>query len=181
MGALLNRREAKKTERGIALFHQALVFQRTIAHLKFHLAAVFGDDERVRSKKRPAMDAAEKIERAGILLVGLVGRIEKDEIDRLRQFAETLQHGSDASILQGKAATDLQRCDVLSKRGQRRLGVFGKPDVLGSAAERFDPNCPGAGVEVDKTAALEAWRKDIEKSFTQTIAGRTGPHATRSQ
>jgi len=110
------------------------MFKRAIAHGEFHLAAVFGNNERVRSKKCPAPDAAEKIKCAGIFVLRLVRRIEKDEVHRLRQFAEALQHSSDAAVFQGEAAANLQRGKILPKSSQRRFGVFGKPDVLCPAA-----------------------------------------------
>jgi hypothetical protein len=114
---LLNRRETKKAEGGIALLHQAFVFERTIEHRELHLTAVFGNDKRMRSKKCPATDAAEKIKRACIFVLGLVRRIEEDEVDRLRQFAEALQHGSHSTILQGETAANLQRGEILPKSG----------------------------------------------------------------
>ena len=180
MGALLNCRKAKKAKRGIPLLHQACVFKRTVPRSKFYLAAVFGNDERMRSENLPATDAAEKIKRSGIFVLGLVGRVEKDDVDRLRQLAEALQHGSDAAVFQGEAAVNLQRGKILPKSSQRSLRVFSKPDVLRTAAQRFDSNCPGSGIEIDEVAAIEARRKDIEEGFAQAIAGRTGLHATRS-
>ncbi len=150
-------------------------------HREFHLAAVFGNHKAMRSQYRPAADAAEKIKRAGIFVLGLVRWIEKDEIDRLRQFAEVLQHGSDATVFQGEAAANLQRGKILPKGGERRFGVFGKPHMLSTPAQRFDSNCSGAGVEIDEAAAIDARRKDIEEGFAQAIAGRTSPHAARGR
>ena len=86
------------------------------------------------ASSRPAGNAAEKIKRAGVFVLGLVRRIEKDEVHRLRQFAEALQHGSHTTVLQGEAAADLQRGEILPKSGERKFGVFGKPDVLRTAA-----------------------------------------------
>src|ERR1700738_213869 len=103
------------------------MFERTVARRKFYLAAVFGNDERMRSKRCPATNTAKKIKRAGIFVLGLVRRIEKDEVHRLRQFTEALQHGSDAAVFQGEAAANLQRRKILPKGGERRFGVFGKP------------------------------------------------------
>src|SRR5258708_5438815 len=110
------------------------MFERAIVRGEFCLAAVFGNHKRMRSKKHPAADAPEKIERAGTFVLSLVRRIEKDKVDRLRQFAESLQHRSDATVLQGEAAANLQCGEILPKSGERRFGVFGKPDVLGTAA-----------------------------------------------
>jgi hypothetical protein len=155
------------------------MFERTIAHGEFHLAAVFGNDERIWNKKRPTTNAAEKIKRAGIFVLGLVRRIEKDEVDRLRQFAEALQHSSDATVFQGEPATNLQRGEILPKSGQRGLGIFCKPHMLCPAAYCLDSNGTGPRIEIDEAAAIEARRKDIEEGFAQAIAGGTGLHTAR--
>ncbi len=177
---MLNPREAKKTERGIALPQQTRVLERAIAHGEFCLAAVFGNDKCMRSKNLQATDAAKKIKRARVLVLGLVRRIDVDEVDRLRQFTEALQHGSDAAILQRKVSGDLERRQILPKRRQRGFGVFRKPDVSRTTTYCFDSNSPGTGIEIDEAATIEARRKDIEERFTQAIACGTGLYATRS-
>ena len=60
------------------------MFERTVAHGELGLAAVFGDDQGVRSKNRTATNTAEKIERARVFVLCLIGWIEEDDIDRLR-------------------------------------------------------------------------------------------------
>jgi hypothetical protein len=177
--ALLNRRETQKTESGIALLHHARLFERTIVRGEFSLTAVFGNHKAMRSEYRSAAAASEKIKRTLIFVLSLVGRIEKDEIHGLWQFGESLQHGSDAAVFEGEAPANLQCGKIMPKSGQRRLGIFRKPHVLCSAAQRFNSNCPSAGIEIDEAAALKPRRKDIEEGFTQTIACGTGLHATR--
>src|SRR5216684_384992 len=81
--ALLNRRETKKAKSGIPLLHHARLFEPTIARCEFSFAAVFGYHEAVRSEYRPAAAASEKIKRALVFVLGLVGGIEKDEIQWL--------------------------------------------------------------------------------------------------
>ena len=179
MEVLLNRREAKKAKSGITLLHQACMFERAITHSEFYFAAVFGNDLGMRSENRTAPNAAKKIKRAGIFVLGLVRWVEKDEVDRLRQFAKALQHGSYTTVFQGESVANLQRGEIVPKSGQRRLGIFGEPDVLCTAAQRFDSNRPGAGIKIDEATAVKTWRKDIEEGFAQAIAGRTRPHATR--
>jgi hypothetical protein len=179
--ALLNPRETKKAKRGITLLHHPCLFERTIARSKFSFATVFGYHEAVRSQYRPAAAASEKIKRTLIFALSLVGRIEKDEIHRLRQFAKPLQHGSDASVLESEAVANLQRGKILPKSSQCGLSVFRKPHMLCSAAQRFDSNGPSAGIEIDEATAIQPGRKDIEERFTQAIAGGTGLHATRGE
>ena len=141
------------------------MFERAVPHGEFCLAAVFRDDHGMRSEYRSAGNATEKIKRAGVFVLGLVRRIEKDEVHRLRQFAEALQHGSHTTVLQGEAAANLQRGKVLAKRDQRRFGIFCKPHMLSPATQRFNSNCSGSGIKIDEAAALEARRKDIEEGF----------------
>src|SRR6266481_1858316 len=132
----------------------------------------------MRSKKCQAPDAAEKIKRAGIFVLGLVRWIEKDDVHRLWQSAQALQESSDAAVFQGEASANLQRGKILPKSGQRRLSIFCKPYLLCAAAQRFDPNGPGSGIQIAEAPPIEARRKDIEEGFAQAIAGRTGVHAT---
>src|SRR5271168_4976452 len=134
---------------------------------------MLGDHQSIRAEGRTTSHTSKKIERARVLFLSLVRRIEIDDVHRLRQFAKTLQHGSNAAILEGEVATDLQRCEILPKRSQRQLSVFRKPNVSRSTTNRFNPNRPRPGVEIDKAATLKAWRKNIKKRLAQPVAGRT--------
>ena len=65
---------------------------------------------------------------------------------------------------------------------KRRLaGAVGpdERDVLRAAAYCLDSDSPGARIEINEAAAVEARRKDIKQRFTQTIARGTGLHAAR--
>ena len=132
------------------------------------------------SKNRAATYASEKIERAGVFVLRLIGRIKVDDIDRLRQFAKPLQHGSDAAVFERETPAYLQRSEILPQRRQRRLSVFRKPDMRSTAAYRLDSNRSSAGVEIDEAATFEPRRKDIEECLAQAVAGGTGLHAARS-
>jgi len=143
-----------------------------ITPCKLRLAAVFGDNKNIRRKRRRAANAAEKIQRTRILRLGLIGRVQKNNVDWTRQLVEPLQHSADAAILQRKASHDLQCCEVLTDRCQRRLCVFGQPYMTRSTADRLDPHSPGAGIEIDKARPLDPQRDDIEEPLTQAVAGR---------
>jgi len=156
------------------------MFKRAITHSELFLAAVFSNDERMRSKNRSATDTAEKIQRAGIFVLRLVRRIKIDQINGLREFRESLQHGSNATVLQRKAPADLQCGKILSQGCKRCLGVFGEPDMRSTTAYRFNSNGACSRVEIDEAAAIEARRKDVEEGFAKPIARRSGLHATWS-
>ena len=53
-----------------------------------------------------------------------------------------------------------------------------KPDVGRAPAQRLDANRSRTSVEVHKAAASDSWRQDIEQSFSQSIACRTGLKTT---
>jgi len=104
---LRSRRERKKTKRGVALLQQPRVFKRTVAPCQFGLAAVFRNNDRVGRESPTTSGAAEKVERTGVLCFGLIGRVDVHEIDKLRDFAEPLQHRSYAAILYGESSINL--------------------------------------------------------------------------
>src|SRR5580692_10431678 len=118
------------------------MFEPAITHGEFALAAVFCNDDSVGSKNLPATNASKKIKRAGVFVFCLVGGVQKNDIDRLRQFAEALQHGSHTAIFQCEASNNSQRQEIPPKGCQRRLSVFREPHVGGSSAECFDTNSP---------------------------------------
>lgn len=53
-------------------------------------------------------------------------------------------------------------------------GVFGEPDVAGSAGEGFDAYGSGASVEVEEGATFEAGSEDVEEGFAEPVAGGAG-------
>src|SRR3984885_13224678 len=149
------------------------MFKRAVAHCQCSLAAVLCDDEGIGREGRTATGAAEEVERPGILCLGLIGRVDVNEIDKLRDFAEPLQHRTHAAILHCESCNNLQRSEVLPNRRQRRLCVFGKPHMGCTTAQRLDSNGSRTGVEIDKATATDTRRHDIEESFAQAVAGRT--------
>ena len=162
------------------MLHQARMLKRSVARCQFGLAAVLCDDEGIRRESRTPTSAAEKVERAAVFRFGLVRRIEIHEIDQLRDLAEALQHRAYASVLQRKASNNLQSRKILPNRRQRRLSVFGKPDVRRASAQRLDSNSSSARVEIDKATAANTRRDDIEESLAQAVAGRPGLETTWS-
>jgi hypothetical protein len=177
---LRSRREAKEAERGVSLLHQAGVFERTVAHRKFGLAAVFGDDESVGRERRATAGAPQKVERSFILCLGSIGRVQKNKVDELGDFAEALQQSANAAILYSKAPLDLQRHKILTERGKSRFYVFCKPDVARAATQSLDSNGSSARIQVDKPTPLNPRRDDVEESFAQTVAGRACLKTARS-
>jgi Zn-dependent protease/predicted transcriptional regulator len=153
------------------------MFERAVAWRQLRLAAVLCDNDGLGREDRPPTNAAKKIQRLGVLVLCFIRRVEKDEVDRLRQLAEPLQHGSDAAIFDRKVTSNPEGREILPKRCQRSLRVFRKPDVRSAAAQRFYPNGSGTGIKIDETASLQLWRKDIEEGFAQPVAGGTGLHA----
>jgi len=173
-------REAKKAERSISLLHQAFVLERTVAHRQLSLAAMFGNDKSVGRERRATTCAPQKIKRSFILRLGLVGRVEKNKVDRLRDLAEPLKQRTHAAILQRKAPLNLQRRKILTERGKSRRCIFCQPDMARATTQSLDPNGSGARIQVDKTTPLNPRRNDIEESFAQTVAGGARLQTTRS-
>lgn len=168
-----SRREGEKTEGRVTLFHQSCMFQSTIACCEFGFAAVLSDDEGIRREGRTATSAPEEVESSGILGFGLIGRVDVDEIDKLRDFAEPLQHRAHTAILHRESSNNFQRSQILPNRRERRLCIFGKPHMGCTTAQRLDSNGSRTGVEIDKATATDTRRQDIEESFAQAVAGRT--------
>ena len=149
------------------------MFERPVALRQLGLAAVLSDHEGTGGKRSTATSATEEIKRTGILRFGFVGRVDVNEIDKLRDFAEPLQHRSYTPILHGEASIDLQCRKILADRRQCRLCVFGKPHMGRATAQRLDSNRSRTGVEIDKATATDPRRQNIEEPFAQAVAGRT--------
>ncbi len=82
--------ETKKLRAASPCFNETSVFECAVALSELGLAAVFRNNEGVGSKNRAATNAAEKVERAGVFVLGLIRWIEVDEIDRLRQLCRAV-------------------------------------------------------------------------------------------
>jgi len=177
---LRSRRKGKKTESSVALFHQPRIFHRPVAHCEFGFAAVLCDDEGVGRERPTATSTAEEVQRTGVLCFGFIGRIDVDQIDKLRDLSKPLQHRTHASILDRESSADLQRGEILTNRCQRRLCIFCKPYVGGTTAQRLDSNGSRASVEIDKATAADSRRDDIEEPLAQTIACGPGLKTARS-
>jgi Zn-dependent protease/CBS domain-containing protein len=122
----------------------------------------------------PAADAAEEAEGAFVLGCGLVGWIEEDEVQWRGEFGEALEERAGASVFEGVAVDDLEGSEIGAERRDGGRGVFGEPDMGGSAADGFYTNGSGAGVEVYKSALRNAWRENVEEGFAQAVACGTG-------
>lgn len=163
MGALLSRRDRKKAESRIALLPQVRVFERSIPRRELRLAAVFRDNHCVKRKNLAATSTPQKVQGPFVLRCGLVRWIEVHQVDRLRQFAQPLQHSPHPTIFQRKAPPNLQRRQIFPDSCDSGRSVFSEPDMPGTPAQRLDPDRPRPGIQIDEAAAINPWRKDIEQ------------------
>jgi len=139
----------------------------------WELAGVLGDDDGVGGENDFVV-VGEEVERGAVLVAGLVGWVEEDEV----HGASVLDHGveqlADAAVFDGVATLQLERGDV-GADGERGFGLaFGKPDEVCAAAEGLDADGAGAGVEVGELGAFDTGREDVEERFAEAIAGGTG-------
>lgn len=177
---IIFRREAEKAEHCVALLYQPGMFERTVARGELHLSVVFCNHQRIGSKQLSAAGAAQKAQRACVFRLCLIGRIEEDEVDLLREFAWLLQESADSARLNRIAAADLQGREVGAERGECWIGVLGKPHMGRTTAEGLDSDGSCSGVKIDKAAAFESRRKDVEQCLPQPVAGWPGVQTTRS-
>ena len=133
----------------------------------------------IRRQHLPPSRTTQKPERLGILRLRFIRRIEKDHINRLHQFGQSLQYSPYAAIFHGKAPLNLQRSQIRPQRSQCRHSILRKPDMTRTPAQRLNANRSRTSVKIHKTTAFEPWRKYIEQPLPQPVAGRTRLHSLR--
>ena len=170
---------AVKAQGGVTLLQLAGPDEATILLGKRKAAAgrMFGDDEGFGGKNPGSRRTAEKAEALAVGLLVLVGRIEEDEIEDLREFLEQ-RHG--ASELERVVGRDAQGGEICMQRFEGGVCSFGKPHVACAAAERLDAYGSGAGVKVNKVGAGQARGKNVEEGLAEAVAGRTRGGSGRS-
>ena len=142
-----------------------------IGQSKIAACGVFCDGERFGAEAFRSGLAAEEAESLRVRVFIVVGRIEENEIESVREFLEQ-RHG--ASGVDGAAGTYAQRGEIGVKGFEGGRGVFGEPDVACAAAEGFDADGSRAGVEVGEGGVGQAGSEDVEQGLAQAVAGRAG-------
>lgn len=155
---------------GVALFVDSGAGQGAVAvgELEGGFGGVFGYDEGAGGEHGLAAEEAEGL---GVGFFVVVGGVEEDEVDRLR---ETLEQRHHAAVFEGVATGDFEVLQVGAEGFEGRTAVLGEVDVSGSAADGFEAHGSGAGEEVYETAAGDARREDIEQGFAEAVAGGAG-------
>ena len=174
--------EAKKAERRIALLQQPRMFERTIARRRASPCCCAP-----QSPAHPAQAARAHVrcpESSASPHTPPQPRTADRDTTRSTGCASLPSRCSIAPTPRGstvKPLRDLQRRKIRPKRRQRRIGILGKPDMRRTTAERLDPNRARACIQIDKAAALEPRRKNVEQRLAQPVARRPRLHPTRSR
>lgn len=120
-------------------------------------------------RKQRAGAPAQHAQRGGILPFGVVGRIEKDDIE-LRSLCAP-QKALHAACLHAEACRKSQLREIAAQHLQRRRGALHQDNLLNAAAVRFDAHGSRAGVEVQKRRPFDPRRQHVEERFAQPVAG----------
>src|ERR1700760_750825 len=96
---------------------------------------------------------------AGIVLVGRVGWVEKNNRTTL---CETAQCGLSGAGQNLKAGLDLEGSEVCANRGDCGGSAIDEIDQACTPADRLDAHSSGAGIEISEHGALDAWGQDIK-------------------
>ena len=116
----------------------------------------------------------EDVQGGAVLVSGFVGRVEEYDVGGALIFDHRVQELADAAVFDGVAALQLERGDVGADREDGFGFALGEPAEVRAAAEGFNANRAGAGVEVGELCALNARGQDVEESFAETVAGGAG-------
>jgi len=146
---------------------------------------MLGDDQRAGSEQA-GRSSAEQVQRSRVLLRGVVGRIEKDYFVASLCFVAFLffiafrlwtgiggaAHKScHAAGMDAEARGQPQFCQVGAQNLERCGGTLDECHDCGSAAEGFDANRAGAGIQIQKSRAFNAGREHVEEGFAQAVTG----------
>ncbi len=119
---------------GIALLVNAAAGEASVAFGGLEaFGGVFGKDEGVGGEDVGVYGAAEETQGLGVVVFGVVGRVEKDEVKRVLELREALEERGGTAVFHAIAACDLEGGEVGFEGFEGRWGVFGEEDVGGSA------------------------------------------------
>ena len=130
---------------------------------------MLGDDEGLR---REAGGTTEEAESLGVGFFVFVGWVEVEEVDA--GWREALEERHGAAVFHGEGLRDVEGGEVCAEGFEGGRGVFGEEDVAGSAAEGFDADGAGAGIEIDEGGVGEARGEDVEEGFAEAVTGGAG-------
>jgi len=137
------------------------------------LAGVLGDDDRVGGED-DCVVLGEEVEGGAVLVARFVGWVEENDVGGALVFDHCIEELADAAVFDGVAALELE-CGDVGADGEDGFGLaLGEPAEVGAAAEGFDSDGAGAGVEVGEPGAFNAGGEDVEEGFAETVAGGAG-------
>jgi hypothetical protein len=154
----------EKGETGVALTKHANTLQLTECLRKIESAAVLGDDESARREKR---SGAKKGEDAAVFVSVGVRRVEENDVKCSGSGSvfrgEALQAPQRIALENSCASANAEGIEILlNESGSGRM-ILEEHNFSGAAAERFDADSAGAGENVEKAAAGDAFSQDIEE------------------
>jgi hypothetical protein len=154
----------EKGETGVALAEHANTLQLTDCLRKIESAAVLGDDESARREKR---SGAKKGEDAAVFVGVGVRRVEENDVERSACGSvfrgEALQAPQRVELENSCASANAEGIEILlNESGSGRM-ILEEHNLSGAATERFDADGAGAGEDVEKAAAGDAFSQDVEK------------------
>ena len=154
----------EKGETGVALMKHANTLQLTECPRKIESAAVLGDDESARREKR---SRAKKGEDAAVLVGVGVRRVEENDVEwsvcRSVFRGEALQAPQRVEFENSCASANAEGIEILLNESGRRRMILEEHNFSGAATERFHADGAGAGEDVEKAAAGDAFSQDIEE------------------
>ncbi len=160
---------------GVALLVEARAGEATVAVGGLEaFAGVFGEDERVRGEDLRVGRASQEAERLGVVVLGVVGRVEEDQVERVPELEKPLQERGGSAVFDAIAAGDLEVGQVGFEGFERRRSVLCEEDVRGAARDGFDADGTGSGEEVGEAAARDAGAEDVEEGLAEPVAGGAG-------
>jgi len=140
---------------------------------------VFGQDQGVRREERSVGWAAQEAEGLGVVVFGVVGWVEEDDVDGVGGLGEALEKGGRAAVFEGEASGDIEVRQVRLEGLQGGCGFFGEEGVGRATGDGFDADGAGSGEEIGEAAALDTGAEDVEEGLAEAVAGGASAGAGR--
>ena len=158
------------------MFEEAGAGEGAIVRFEALLAAMFGDDERAGGEEGGGW-GAELVEGRGVFFGGVVGGVEKDDVEDGRAGLELAEEGGGGAGVDGDARGEAQAGEIGAEDFEGGWSALDEGDAGGTAAESLDGDCAGAGIEVEEGHRGDAGCEDVEECLAEAVAGGAGRHA----
>lgn len=128
---------------------------------------MFGDDDALG---RDEMRGVEIVEDIHVVIVA-IRRVEKNEVGDQVASSEFFKAAFGVGFNYFYASANVEGFEILTHQTYAGGIMVDEEDFAGATADGFNPDCAGAGVEIDEQRIFDGRAEDVEEGFAEAVAG----------